>query len=282
MSTDYSKRKNAELEDLLKARSLPHTGKKADLVARLQQYDKEQSTSTTTSTPAAAAPTTEDEIDWEDDTVAAPPTTTATSRPSAAALSAGGTGPIDTPVAVPNQVPAEDPSTATDLTVQPPTSNDIPATEAKDTTAAVAPPPDFSASLSSTSLTAELAKRAARAARFGLADASTKNNDEATKALERAKRFGIQGGEGAAVKGLDTALPERGPRKRGRGGEDEEGANRGGKRGRGGREGRERRDGGRERRNGAERRNVNAGGGGLSEKDRVAAEARKKRFAAAA
>lgn len=272
MSTDYSKRKNAELEDLLKARSLPHTGKKADLVARLQQYDKEHSTSATTPAPAAptGAPPTEDEIDWEDDTVAAPapPTTTTTtttttpSAPRATALAAGGTGPIPTPLAVPNQLPAEDPSTTTDLTVQPPASTSPPTTTTVPTTT-----PPFTASLSRTSPTTELAKRAARAARFGLADSHTPSNstEEASKALERAKRFGGVGGEeegGNAVKGLDRALPERGARKRGRGGEEE----RVGKR-RGGRE--------RERKNG----NGKGGGGGVREKDRVAAEARKKRFA---
>lgn len=37
---DYSKLKNAELQSMLKERSLPHTGKKADMVARLQDDDK--------------------------------------------------------------------------------------------------------------------------------------------------------------------------------------------------------------------------------------------------
>ncbi|MCJ1297929.1 hypothetical protein MMC08_000718 [Hypocenomyce scalaris] len=265
MSTDYSKRKNAELEDLLKARSLPHTGKKADLVARLQQYDKEHPSTTTT-------PTAEDEIDWEDDTAPA----AATSEASAAALAAGGQGAVDNPVAVPNQVIDTDPATTDDLTVNPPHADPPTTTTAPaPATASTEPerkPADFAVGLSTTSLDAELAKRQKRAARFGVAESSA----DAVKALERAKRFGTGaaeegGGEKevvGVVKGLDTALPERGARKRGRGTEEAGEAGRGGKRRDGG--GRGRRDGGR------------GGSGGLGEKDRVAAEARKKRFAAAA
>lgn len=37
---DYSKKTVAELTEILKSRSLPHTGKKADLVARLNEADK--------------------------------------------------------------------------------------------------------------------------------------------------------------------------------------------------------------------------------------------------
>ena len=37
---DYMNMKNAELEVLLKSRSLPHSGKKADKVARLLEDDK--------------------------------------------------------------------------------------------------------------------------------------------------------------------------------------------------------------------------------------------------
>ena len=37
---DYSKKTVAELQEILKGRSLPHTGKKAELVARLNEADK--------------------------------------------------------------------------------------------------------------------------------------------------------------------------------------------------------------------------------------------------
>jgi SAP domain-containing ribonucleoprotein len=37
---DYGKKTVADLTEILKRRSLPHTGKKADLVARLNEADK--------------------------------------------------------------------------------------------------------------------------------------------------------------------------------------------------------------------------------------------------
>lgn len=246
MSTDYTKKKNAELEELLKARSLPHTGKKAELVARLQQYDADQATT--------AAPAADDEIDWEDD--ALPATTPA----GAAAISAGGLTQPPNPTAVPNQAIATDPSKTADLTVEAP---------APTTTATTTEPPlDFTAGAPSTTLDAELAKRAARAARFGI----TESNEDAIKALERAKKFGTVTEEGKSVRGLDEALPERRERRSGRGGRDGRDA---GRRGDG-------RSGGRER-GGTPKDGVRkVGGGGMSERDRIAAETRRKRFAGAA
>lgn len=242
MATDYSKKKNAELEDLLKSRSLPHTGKKAELVARLQQYDADQTSKPTTTTTTTTAPTAsnEDEIDWEDDAAAA------TDPSSAAAIAAGGLTAPPNPTAVPNQKIDTDPSRTSDLTVNPPAP------------ASPTPKPDLSANLPTTTLDAELAKRRARAARFGIKESA----EDALKALERAKKFGsVGGGEGGArVGGLDEALPERGV-KRGRGRE-------------GGRGGEGVRDGeGRE----VKRSRVRGEKGG-SEKDRVAAETRKARF----
>lgn len=271
MSTDYAKKKNAELEDLLKARSLPHTGKKADLIARLQQYDTEQASKSNSTITAGA----EDEIDWEDDAAAAEPT-------GAAAIAAGGLGQPANPTAVPNQVVDTDPSKTNDLTVDPPAPTTQDKTEAaasvEDAKSAEA---DKKKSLPSTGIKAttlddELAKRQKRAARFGIQE----SNEDALKALERAKKFGTGDAEDkVAVKGLDEALPERAARgqKRGRGGDD--GARRDGREKRsrvrgGGRNGRERsrtpKDG------------VKKAASGLSEKDKLAAEARKKRFAAAA
>lgn len=37
---DYAKKTVAELQEILKSRSLPHTGKKAELIARLSEADK--------------------------------------------------------------------------------------------------------------------------------------------------------------------------------------------------------------------------------------------------
>ncbi|KAF6240458.1 hypothetical protein HO173_001126 [Letharia columbiana] len=270
MSTDYAKKKNAELEDLLKTRSLPHTGKKADLIARLQQYDAEQAATSNIATTAGA----EDEIDWEDDVAAAEPT-------GAAAIAAGGLGQPTNPTAVPNQVVDTDPSKTNDLTVDPP----APTTEDTKAAASVedvkATEADKKRSLPSTGIKAttlddELAKRQKRAARFG----NQESDEDALKAIERAKKFGTGDvGDRVAVKGLDEALPERAARgqKRGRGGDD--GGRRDGREKRskvrgGGRNGRER--------SGTPKDGVKKAGSGLSDKDRSAAEARKKRFAAMA
>ncbi len=264
MSTiDYNKKKVDELQELLKTRSLPHTGKKAELVARLQQDDTEkastskpavESTPTSAKAPSKAPASTsaskaEDEIDWEDDAAAA------TTDAGAAAIAAGGqTQPLN-PTAVPNQAVDTDPSKTSDLKVK------SPAEDTKATTSAEPEKPaqDFTAGVQATSLDEELAKRKKRAARFGI----TETDEDALKAIERAKRFGAgTEGEKSAVKGLDEALPER--KKRGRGTESNESG----------------RNGKRSRVRGEKERGA-VKDSGVSEKDKAAAEARKKRFATA-
>lgn len=271
MPIDYTKKKNAELEDLLKARSLPHNGKKAELVARLQQYDTDQaSAKPTTITDAAGA---EDEIDWEDDTGAT------TNPVGAAAIAAGGLVQPANPIAVPNQLVDIDPSKTSDLTVDSPATDDANApTETSAAKEAEKPKIDYTAGLDSTDLDNELAKRKARAAKFGIEE----SNEDTLKALERAKKFGT-GSEGdkVAVRGLDQALPERGV-KRGRGGDGRE-------EGRQGKRSRVRGGGRKEGRNGRERSATPKGGvkkapniaKGYGEADRAAAEKRKARFNAA-
>ena len=283
MSTDYSKKKVAELEEILRSRSLPHTGKKADLIARIQQHDA-QSSSTTAVQPAQTgkADPLEDQIDWEDDAAETPSTIKGSAPPAAAAIAAGGKGQVANPPAVPNQVVDTDPSKTSDLKVKPAdtskTTASTSATAAGDapvaadnTEAEKAPPTDFTSGIATSTIDEELEKRKKRAARFGLQEST----DDAAKSLERAKRFGT-GSEGdkTAVKGLDEALPERA--KRGRGmkrGRDEE------------------KDGGGE--GGGKRRatpkptqeakvEVSDEVKQRREKDKVAAEARKKRFAEAA
>lgn len=265
MSTDYTKKKNAELEDLLKSRSLPHTGKKADLVARLQQYDADQASKTNSTTVAAAGA--EDEIDWEDDAALATDAAGGLTRPA-------------NPTAVTNQIVDTDPSKTDDLTVDLPATNDTKATTESAPAEPIEPEKpqvDYTAGLSSTDLDSELAKRKERAAKFGIEE----SNEDALKALERAKKFGT-GSEGdkVAVRGLDQALPERGV-KRGRGGDGRD-------EGRQGKRSRVGGGGGNEGRNGRERSGTPKGvvkkaGGGrrYSEADRAAAEKRKARFNAA-
>ena len=276
MSTDYKSKKVADLTELLKSRSLPHSGKKDELIQRLEKYDAEQAAKPSTTT-AAAADGAEDEIDWEDDAAA-------TDNPaSAAAIAAGGLVQPPNPTAVPNQVVDTDPSKTDDLTVDPPapeTTTDAtnPATtsETKETSAEAAPKVDYTTGLASTTLDSELEKRKKRAARFGIQETDA----EALKALERAKKFGTgDAGDKAAVKGLDEALPER-SRKRGRGGEDEGNNPRDGKRSRN-RGPRDERGGGRGKgreRSGTPKEGAKKGASGYSEADRAKAEERRKRF----
>ena len=146
--------------------------------------------------------------------------------------------------------------------------------------------------LPSSEVDAELAKRKARAERFGAVNGDSENkegDDEAQKALLRAKRFGT----GAQSLGkLDEALPlerERGSRKRGRteGGDGEDAGLRKNFRhqGGGGGRGRFRGGGGRNGRDNSQRRQgerptgvVKSPPAYTSEADRAAAEARKKKF----
>ena len=262
---DYAKRKNEELIALCKERGLPHTGKKADFVKRLEEYDSQQGAAPESAAPAAK-PAIEDEIDWDDEPAAA------TTEPAAAAIAAGGEGPVANPIAVPNQVQVEDPAQAHDG-VMVPVNGDVEA--GKDDP----PAKDYSVGISARTIEEEIEKRKARARRFGLPE----DSDE-IKILERAKRFGVtdasnvpgllnsalsEGRAGGEKKrGLDSALSEdAGVRKRGRGGK------------MGGRGGWRRE---RSRTPRQESKPVQASGNGswMSAEDRAKAEARKARFAA--
>ncbi|GLA55094.1 hypothetical protein AnigIFM63604_001583 [Aspergillus niger] len=321
MATDYSKKTNAELIEILKSRNLPHTGKKAEMVARLQENDN--SAAPSEEKPAAAAATkgsgdnnTDDVIDWEDDEVpageAAAKASTAT---GAAAIAAGGKGEVENPVKVPNQKLDEEanPATANDLKVEQP--GDAAQQQSKEEEGAAAaaagatekegeeekkPAVTYSAGLPITEMMEEeLKKRKARAEKFGVTEESKAAIEAAEKQLERAKRFGTAApapGE-VGVKKLDEALPEKEEksRKRGRGDEQSGGGGRGGKkrdlggrnrfRGRGGH------GGNRNQGQGRPQKQQNGGGAtaaagakttNWSEKDVQAMEARKKRFGAAA
>lgn len=73
MAAEYSKKTNAELVEILKSRSLPHTGKKADMVSRLQDADNADVGAGGEAKTTAAAGTSgnvdvaDDVIDWDDD-----------------------------------------------------------------------------------------------------------------------------------------------------------------------------------------------------------------------
>ncbi|CAG8892200.1 unnamed protein product [Penicillium egyptiacum] len=294
MATDYSKKTNAELVEILKTRSLPHTGKKAEMVSRLQEDDESKPSDAPAAAPAAAktdAP--EDVIDWDDEpaeTIIEPST-----QAGAAAIAAGGQGAVSNPVAVPNQKLDENPATTEDLKVEAtgaivePTTQPEAATEQK-------PAVDYTRGLPQTDLEAELAKRKARAQKFGIVEDDDTALKEATKQLERAKRFGT-GAEGettsaAGVSRLDQALPDERSRKRRNDSRNDQGGRGGKRRDNGRNRNRQRGDGNRNRDRGdgnktnAGVKKPNAGGNNAqktwSEKDHAAMEARKKRFAAAA
>lgn len=282
--TDYSKKTNAELVEILKARSLPHTGKKADMVSRLQENDgNKPADATATDAAAPAAKTdTEDVIDWDDEPSETP--AQASTETGAAAIAAGGQGAVPNPVAVPNQKLDEDPATTDDLKVESTGAAPEAATQAE-APVEQKPAVDYTRGLPTTDLEAELAKRKARAAKFGIVEDDETALKEATKQLERAQRFGT-GAEETGVSRLDQALPDERPRKRGNDSRD----GRGGKRRDTGRNRNRRGDGNRNRNPDGNKTNAgvkkpNAGGNAQknwSEKDNAAMEARKKRFAAAA
>lgn len=264
MATDYAKLKNDELQNLLKQRSLPHTGKKADMVARLQEDDAKQPApaggAAPTTAPAAAQATKEDEIDWDDGA-------DASTQPAAAAVAAGGQGRVANPAAVPNQTAGEDPSSTTDLSAKAPAADAATAEKAE-----TKPAVDFTSGLKHTTEIEELERRLARGAKFGTL--SDEEKAEIQRKIDRARKFGTDN----SSKGLNEALPERPLGKRRReGGED---GGRGGKRG-GGAAGRGSGRGGRGTGTGRETQAQEKGRGGwMSEKDREAAEKRKNRFAA--
>lgn len=290
MATDYSKKTNADLVEILKSRSLPHTGKKAELVARLQESDS-QSGAAPAPSSAAKADTTDDVIDWEDDEVPAEGTKPST-EPGAAALAAGGKGQVSNPAAVPNQQLGDNPAATSDLKVE--STGEEAGKEGSEAVPAAAtaeggadaqeeekPAPNFAKGLPTTEMEEELRKRKARAEKFGITEDSQTAIAEAEKSLERAKRFGTGAdpNAGVGVRKLDEALPQEKSRKRGR---NDQGGRGGKRRNFGGRnQGRRQGGGNRNRREGGNNStNGTSGQSSRSEQDRAAMEARKQRFGA--
>uniref|UniRef100_A0A093UMZ2 SAP domain-containing ribonucleoprotein n=1 Tax=Talaromyces marneffei PM1 TaxID=1077442 RepID=A0A093UMZ2_TALMA len=207
MASEYEKKTVAQLQEILKGRGLTTTGKKAELIARLQEADK--AAKPTNAKPDAAA---EDIIDWDDEAPAteAPlkESTQASTEAGAATIAAGGQGQVPNPVAVPNQTLGEDPATATDLHVEG-VPEEQPAAEEK-------PAVDYSIGLQPTEMEEELRKRKARAEKFGIVAETGSEETEAEKILDRAKRFGTGASNdlGVGISRLDQALPNERERKR--------------------------------------------------------------------
>ena len=281
MAADYAKKTNAELVELLKARSLPHNGKKAEMVARLEEDDAKGAKPDGASTTAAKTDNAEDVIDWDDE---APAVTEPSTETGAAAIAAGGQGSVSNPAAVPNQELGEDPAKTDDLKVEakgiiPNGAGEGAQAEGEAAQAEEKPAPNFAKGLPVSEFEEELKKRKARAEKFGNTEDAKASIAEAEKQLERAKRFGTGGAEGnpnVGVRGLDEALPMERGRKRGYGDNQ------------GGRGGKRRNFGGRNnfRRRGRIQKPSGGGNGNntqsnLGEKDAAALEARKKRFGTA-
>lgn len=290
MSVNYNSKKKPELEALLKERGLPHSGNKPDLVQRLQ--DDDASKAAAGGGDAAPAPPADD-IDWDEGDTNAPNPNLAAAEQTEdpahkAILAAGGIGRVNNPVDVPNQIvdEANDPGRTEDSKVIPPAETEASApavqesaeeTEAKKK----AYEEHFSANLAASEAEQEAAKRAARLLRFpqaqtapAEADALTEEQKaEQAKKEERAKKFGasaepVAGESDKIAKALDSALPERRERKRGR------------DRGDVGRGGVNKRVDSRRRDNGPKGPRNAPARSGLSDADRQAREKRAQRFGA--
>ncbi|KAK0945011.1 hypothetical protein LTR48_004666 [Friedmanniomyces endolithicus] len=273
---DYAKKKNDDLITLCKERGLPHTGKKADFVQRLEEYDQKHA-SGAPPTSAANKPALEDEIDWDDEP-ATETAKTATTTQAADAIAAGGVDAVRNPVEVPNQTVAEDPATTNDLTVAaaPESTAEPEPPAAKE----ASPEKDFGTGLAERTIDEEIARRKARAKKFGLPE----DNDE-IKMLERARRFGVQ--DASAVPGMLNQALSEGRKREGRGekrGMDgalsaDAGVR---KRSRGDMKGMRQRSRGPRDVGGGKKEGGGGGGAGMSDADKAKAEARKQRFAAPA
>ncbi|GAB7358579.1 hypothetical protein MBLNU230_g2639t1 [Neophaeotheca triangularis] len=216
----YAKMKNAELEAMCKERGLTHTGKKADLVKRLDDYDAAGKT------PAASAPVTttaanvvDDEIDWDadDDLEAAK---AATSEPAAATIAAGGTGQVANPRAVPNQVAGEHVTGAETIGAPAPVADAPDAAEveekvtAKQQTAEEKAAQDakkeaeYTSGIQKNTVDMEIEAIEKRATKFGM----TEEAKVRLEALQRVKKFGGEGDLGGINGALNDVREKKGRR----------------------------------------------------------------------
>ncbi|KAI1365846.1 hypothetical protein F5Y08DRAFT_164359 [Xylaria arbuscula] len=284
---DYASLKVPELKKLLQEKQLPVAGNKADLIARLQEHDKATEDPKPAAAPVSAE---EDPIDYSDDDVP-------TSKPEPTTESAPATEKVVEPTAATTEPAAQPSATNGEAKAAETTTTDEakPAETEAETESKEAPKTDFSAGLAASTADAEAKKRAERAKRFGITETA---DAESKKKAERAERFGLDVDQGALVSGLDSALPEKRERKRGREGgaankaDGERGAKRqqntqgGGRHRGGGRDNRNNRGGRQGARNdrGPGRKDGGGGGGGKPKailddpSERAKADARAKRF----
>ncbi|RKF64131.1 Uncharacterized protein C31H12.03c [Erysiphe neolycopersici] len=194
MATEYPSLKVPDLKKLLQERSLPVSGNKAELVSRLQEDDKK----------SGANNAGEDEIDWEEDDKIASTT------PAIATTT------IITPAKTKE---SEEDSSITKIDNQPVTTQitqtqDTSKDTSKDTNGSEKPVDaersdgNFSLGLGNSDTILEAEKRAARAKRFG-----KPQSEEAVKMAERAKKFRLPSSKDEVIQNLDTALPERRPKR---------------------------------------------------------------------
>ncbi|KAF3941651.1 hypothetical protein ABW19_dt0203350 [Dactylella cylindrospora] len=203
--TEYSKLKVTELKELLSQRELPTTGKKEELISRLNADDAAKAVETAngasepaaeTSTVAPAAPTL---VDKEVKDITAPPA-----------------APAEAPIAEAPVQGEKKKFTFKRLADEfdAPTTSEAPSVPKVEEPKAAEPAESFSAGLATTDADSELEKRKKRAARFGVPVS------DSIKLMERAKRFGGENsGESSsgdkALTALDSALGENRGKKRG-------------------------------------------------------------------
>jgi SAP domain-containing ribonucleoprotein len=167
---DYSKLKVAELKEELGKRSLPVSGKKEELVARLLESEGKSKSTANADLGDLAPP--EDDYDWDE-----PATKTYSSMEIQVT---GSTTKSETKAApAPSSVSAPSAAKPAGAPKQP-----LEAPKPSSETTAKSPPVAASTEATDEALAAELEKRKRRAERFGIPLA------DSVKALERAKRFG--------------------------------------------------------------------------------------------
>ena len=169
---DYSKLKVAELKEELGKRSLPVSGKKEELVARLLESEGKSKSTANADLGDLAPP--EDDYDWDEPTA---------KTYSAMEIQVTGSTTKSETKAAPAPASAPAPATSGAKPAAAP-KQPLEAPKPSSETTAKSPPVAAGTEATDEALAAELEKRKRRAERFGIPLA------DSVKALERAKRFG--------------------------------------------------------------------------------------------